>query len=237
LGISASNSVGLKSAGDFITRNLESLANDIANFLGLGGGSKPKPQPVTYQFQMNGPMPNTFGQSLDGYYGNNNPSVGTGDPTNLDLLSEKSFRFQNLTRTYRAARITKMVYIVRDMATNVTYKSSFTLEIGTPISNKYGTAYGKIKTVNTATMVLNATATQYMFASEILSNPLTNKIMLSNSTLPYIYATLANAKLNSYIPGSSVTANTFTFKTIIEKDAVWVNAWQGLLERLGIQWN
>jgi hypothetical protein len=67
--ISNSVSDGLKSAGDFITRNLESLANDIANFLGLGGSSKPKQQPVTYQFQMNGPMPNTFGQSLDGYYG------------------------------------------------------------------------------------------------------------------------------------------------------------------------
>jgi hypothetical protein len=67
--ISNSVSDGLKSAGDFITRNLESLANDIAKLFGLGGSSSPKPQPVTYQFQMNGSMPNTFGQGLDGYYG------------------------------------------------------------------------------------------------------------------------------------------------------------------------
>jgi hypothetical protein len=83
---------GLKSAGDFITRNLESLANDIANFLGLGGSSKPKPQPVTYQFQMNGPMPNTFGQGLDGYYGGNGLNYAAHQGDQLDPKPKKDYK-------------------------------------------------------------------------------------------------------------------------------------------------
>jgi RHS repeat-associated protein len=90
--ISNSVSDGLKSAGDFITRNLESLANDIANFLGLGGSSKPKPQPVTYQFQMNGPMPNTFGQGLDGYYGGNGLNYAAHQGDQLDPKPKKDYK-------------------------------------------------------------------------------------------------------------------------------------------------
>lgn len=144
-------------------------------------------------------------------------------PGNMDLLSEKSFRFKGITKTFRAARITNLYFSIYDAATKTTYESSFSLEIGTPITNKHGKAYGLQNTVDKCTMVLNATATQYMMIEEVLSNPLLHKLTVNDATLPYIFATLAQAKLNKYIPGSTITANTYQYKTVNEKSAVWVN--------------
>lgn len=153
-------------------------------------------------------------------------------PGNMDLLSEKSFKFKNVTKTFRAARITNLRFSIYDAATKTLYESTFSLEIGTPITGKNKKSYSLAYTVDKCTMVLNAVATQYMMIEEVLSNPLLHKLTVSDATLPYIFATVAQAKLNKYIPGSTVTANTYQYKTVNEKSAVWVNWFKGLLERL-----
>lgn len=70
-----------------------------------------------------------------------------------------------------------------------------------------------------------------IMAEEIFASPLTQKMTLSESTLPYIFAAFASQKLNSYIPGSSVTANTYRYN-VREQQAIYVDWIKGLIQRL-----
>jgi RHS repeat-associated protein len=154
-------------------------------------------------------------------------------PGKWDLLSEKSFRFKKPTTTanYREARITNIYFTIVDPSTGTIYENSFALEIGVPITSKNGKFYSQKAAVDASAMVLNAVATQIATLEEFLSTPQIREMTLSNATLPYIFATFAQYKLNQYIPGSSVTANTYRYN-VTEKSAVYVNWFTGILERL-----
>lgn len=160
---------------------------------------------------------------------------GPGKPGRWDLLSAKSFNFKNIAKKYRAARITNLYFSIYDVATETTYESTFSLEIGVPtINSKTQKAYGAKYTAEKCTLVLNSVASQYMMVQEILSNLLLHKLTVNDSTLPYIFATVAQFQLNKYFPGSSVTANTFRYKTVNEKSAVWVNYFKYVLDKNGL---
>lgn len=161
--------------------------------------------------------------------GNGNTG-GTDSPGPWDVLSEKSFAFKSISN-YRFARVTDLYFTIKDASTGAVYESTFSLEIGVPIVGKDKKRYSKKNAVDTSTLVLNAVATQYALVEEVIANPLFQKMTLSNSTLPYIFAAFANQKMNSYIPGSSINANTYRYD-VVSKPAVYVNWFSGLLQRL-----
>jgi RHS repeat-associated protein len=151
-------------------------------------------------------------------------------PGPLDLLSEKSFNFQKAGRNWQASRVKGIYFIVVDGESGVTYENFFTLEIGVPKKSKDGVAYSKEEATDKAAMVANSVATQTAFVSKFIG-PGGRAMTLNATTLPYYFATQMQLKLNNYIPGSTVTANTYQY-SVKESNAVYVNFFKGLLERL-----
>jgi hypothetical protein len=167
----------------------------------------------------------------------NNATFGTGeiepngpDPGKWDLLSEKSFKFQSVNSNWRASRTTEIYFEVFDAESGQVYQNSFTLEVGVPKKNRDGTKHTLDDAMDKAALVANAVATQTVFVTSFLG-PGGKKMMLNNLTLPYHFATQMQIKLNNYIPGSKVTANTYQYQ-VKPAPAVYVNFFKGLLERL-----
>jgi RHS repeat-associated protein len=151
-------------------------------------------------------------------------------PGPWDLLSEASFNFQNVGSNWQATRVRGVYFIVVDGQTGTTYESFFTLEIGVPKKSKDGVVYSKKEAADRAALVANAVATQTAFVSTFIG-PGGRAMTLNSATLPCYFAAQMQLKLNNYIPGSTVTANTYGFP-IKDSNAVYVNFFKGLLERL-----
>lgn len=79
-------------------------------------------------------------------------------------------------------------------------------------------------------MVANSVATEAAFVSYFIG-PAGRKMMLNQATLPYYFATMMQAKLNKYIPGSKISANTASYPVMSNK-AVYKNFLKGLIERI-----
>ncbi|PTT02576.1 sugar-binding protein [Pedobacter sp. HMWF019] len=151
-------------------------------------------------------------------------------PGKWDLLSEKSFKFKNIASNWRGARTTEIYFEVFDTETGTAYYNKFTLEIGVPKKSKDGIVYSVDEAVDKAALVANAVATQTVFVTSFVG-PGGKRMMLNNATLPYYFATQMEAKLNNYIPGSKVSANTYQYQ-VKPMPAIYVNFFKGLLERL-----
>ncbi|SEN74981.1 RHS repeat-associated core domain-containing protein [bacterium A37T11] len=153
------------------------------------------------------------------------------DPGKWDLLSEKSFNFSKVTGSYWGARTKGFVLIIEDLEGDVLYKNKFTIEVGVPIKGNDGKKYSKNDAIHYTTLVANSVATQITAVSFFIG-PGGRRMALNNSTLPYYFAGEMERKLNNYIPGSKVTANTYGYKKVKEREAEYTNFFKGLLERL-----
>jgi hypothetical protein len=82
-------------------------------------------------------------------------------------------------------------------------------------------------------LVANVVATQASWATKFMG-PGGREMMVNNETLPYLFAARMQQKLNNYIAGSTVTANTFGYKNITPVKAVYVGYFKHFLETLGL---
>jgi RHS repeat-associated protein len=149
-----------------------------------------------------------------------------------DYLGEKSFGFKKINSNWRGARVTDLTFSVEDVQANRTYSSKFSIEVGVPIKSKNGTFYSAKDAVYYATLTANVVAVQASWVAKFMG-PGGREMMVNDATLPYLFAAQMQMKLNQYIPGATVTANTFQYN-VTERQAVWVNFFQHFKEGLGL---
>jgi hypothetical protein len=204
----------------------------LGNYSGSRKGDDPKKKSETQIAREKGEvLYNYFNKSAGNKLTFEQAAGNRGDkPGPWDLLGEASFYFQNAGSNWRATRVTGIYFTVVDGETGEVYHNTFSLEIGVPKKAKDGKTYSVKEATDKAALVANAVATQTAFVSTFIG-PGVRKMTLNNATLPYYFAVQMQLKMNNYIPGSTITANTYNY-SVKESKAVYINFFKGLLERL-----
>jgi hypothetical protein len=128
--------------------------------------------------------------------------------------------------------VTDLTFSVEDVQANRTYSSTFSIEVGVPIKSKNGTFYSAKDAAHYATLTANVVAVQASWVAKFMG-PGGREMMVNDATLPYLFAAQMQMSLNKYIPGATVTANTFQYN-VVQRQAVWVNFFQHFKEGLGL---